>query len=69
MRFNRDRGMIVSIIIGAVGGFFGGSVLAPMFGAVTDTSNSFSLFSLFVALAAAAGCLAIGNLLSRRYGV
>jgi uncharacterized membrane protein YeaQ/YmgE (transglycosylase-associated protein family) len=69
MRFNEDRGMIVSIIIGIVGGFFGGNVLAPMLGAVTDTPNSFSLFSLVVALAAAAGCLAIGNLLSRRYGV
>ena len=69
MRFNEDRGMIVSIIIGVVGGFFGGNVLAPMLGAVTDTPNSFSLFSLVVALAAAAGCLAIGNLLSRRYGV
>jgi uncharacterized membrane protein YeaQ/YmgE (transglycosylase-associated protein family) len=70
MRFNADRGLIVSIIIGAVGGFFGGNVLAPMLGAVTeDAPNSFSLFSLVVALAAAAGCLAIGNLLSRRYGV
>ncbi len=69
MRFNEDRGMIVSIIIGVVGGFFGGNVLAPMLGAVSDTPNSFSLFSLVVALAAAAGCLAIGNLLSRRYGV
>ena len=69
MRFNEDRGMIVSIIIGVVGGFFGGNVLAPMLGAVTDTPNSFSLFSLVVAMAAAAGCLAIGNLISRRYGV
>jgi len=69
MQFNEDRGMIVSIIIGIVGGFFGGNVLAPMLGAVTDTPNSFSLFSLVVAMAAAAGCLAIGNLISRRYGV
>jgi uncharacterized membrane protein YeaQ/YmgE (transglycosylase-associated protein family) len=69
MRFNQGRGMIVSIIIGAAGGFFGGNVLAPMFGAVTDMPNSFNLFSLVVALATAAGCLAIGNLLSRRYGV
>ncbi|MND09560.1 hypothetical protein D3C83_329990 [compost metagenome] len=52
-----------------MGGFFGGKVLAPMFGAVIDASNSFSLFSLVVALAAAAGCLAIGNLLSNRYGL
>ena len=29
----------------------------------------FSLFSMVVALASAAGCLAIGNLVSSRYGV
>jgi uncharacterized membrane protein YeaQ/YmgE (transglycosylase-associated protein family) len=69
MNLNEDRGMLVSVLIGAVGGFFGGKVLAPAFGAVIDASNSFSLFSLIIALAAAAGCLAIGNLLSDRYGV
>jgi len=69
MRLNEDRGMIVSTIIGVIGGFFGGNVLAPMLGAVADAANSFSLFSLVVALACAAGCLAIGNLLSRRYGI
>ena len=61
--------MLVSIIIGVVGGFFGGNVLAPMLGAVTDAQNSFNLFSLVVAMASAAGCLAVGNLLSSRYGV
>jgi uncharacterized membrane protein YeaQ/YmgE (transglycosylase-associated protein family) len=69
LRANRERGMIFSIVIGIVGGFFGGNVLAPMLGAVTETPNIFSPFALFVAAASAAACLAIGNLLSKRYGV
>lgn len=69
LKANEERGMIFSIIIGMVGGFFGGNVLAPMLGAATDTPNVFSLFALVVAAASAAACLAIGNLLAKRYGV
>jgi len=69
LRANAERGMVISIIIGAVGGLLGGNVLAPMLGAAADASNEFSLFSLVVALASAAGCLVIGNLVSNRYGV
>jgi uncharacterized membrane protein YeaQ/YmgE (transglycosylase-associated protein family) len=69
LKANEERGMIFSIIIGAVGGFFGGNVLAPMLGVATDTPNIFSPFALFVAAASAAACLAIGNLLAKRYGV
>lgn len=60
------RSIGVSILIGAVGGFFGGNVLAPMLGAPTDKLNEFSAFSLIVAMGAAAGCLVVGNLLHRR---
>lgn len=69
LKFNEERGMVFSIVIGVVGGFFGGNVLAPMFGAVTDAQNSFNLFAMVVAMASAAGCLAVGNLISNRYGV
>lgn len=69
LKANEERGMIISIIIGVVGGFFGGNVVAPMLGAVADTPNDFSLFSLVIALASAGACLAIGNLLSNRFGV
>ena len=69
LRANKEWGMVISVIIGVVGGFFGGNVLAPMLGAVTDAPNDFSLFSLTIALASAAACLAISNLLSRRMGV
>ena len=69
LRANAERGMVVSIVIGAVGGLFGGNVLAPMLGAVTDAPNDFSLLAMVIALATAAGCLVIGNLISKRYGV
>lgn len=69
LKANEERGMTISIIIGTVGGFFGGNVVAPMLGAVTDAPNDFSVFSLVVALASAAASLAIGNLVSNRYGV
>lgn len=69
LRINARRGLVISIIIGVVGGFFGGNVLAPMLGAVTETPNIFNLFSMVIALACAAVFLAIGNLISHRYGV
>jgi uncharacterized membrane protein YeaQ/YmgE (transglycosylase-associated protein family) len=69
LNVNRERGMVISVIIGVLGGFFGGNVLAPMLGAVTDTPNDFSLFSMVIATTSAAACLAIGSLVSNRYGV
>ena len=69
LKANEERGMVISILIGMVGGFFGGKVLAPMLSVATDAPNDFSLFALFIALASAAACLAIGNLLSNRFGV
>jgi uncharacterized membrane protein YeaQ/YmgE (transglycosylase-associated protein family) len=69
LKFNRARGMTVSIIIGAIGGFAGGNVLAPMLGAVVEAPNDFNLFSTTIALASAAALLTIGNLVSGRYKV
>jgi hypothetical protein len=40
-----------------------------MLGAGTETPNIFSPFALFVAVASAAACLTIGNMLSKRYRV
>lgn len=71
LRANADRGKrrIVPIIVGAVGGLFGGNVLAPMLGAAANTPDDFSMFALVIALASAAGCLVVGNLISNRYSV
>ncbi len=68
LNVNEKRGLAVSIVIGAVAGFFGGNVLAPMLGAAIDTPNDFSGLSLIVAMGTAAGCLVVGNLLDRRRG-
>ena len=69
MKANEERGMIISVIIGMIGGFFGGNVLAPMLGAPTETPNDFNMYSLLIAMASAAACLAIGNMASKRFGV
>lgn len=66
---NEQRGRMFSVVIGMLGGFFGGNVLAPMLGAITDTPNDFSPFSLAIALASATVWLLISDLLSRRYRV
>jgi uncharacterized membrane protein YeaQ/YmgE (transglycosylase-associated protein family) len=66
--FNEARGKLVSIIIGAVGGFFGGQMVAPMFTAAAVPSD-FSLSALFFAAAVAAAFLALGNLVHNRWGV
>ena len=68
MKLNLDRGMALSVVIGMLGGFFGGNVVAPMLGAALNATNDFSLFSMVVALASAVACLTLGNLISERYG-
>jgi len=69
LRANQDRGLMFSIIIGIAGGFFGGNVLAPIFGAVADPANNFNMYSLIIASASAAGCLTIADMLSSRLDV
>ena len=69
MKFNKDRGLLISILIGVVGGFLGGSVLAPMFGAGAAVNPSdFNPFPLFIAFASALACLTISNMISKRFG-
>jgi uncharacterized membrane protein YeaQ/YmgE (transglycosylase-associated protein family) len=67
--FNEERGVIVSIIIGALGGFAGGKLIAPMFTAVEAAPSAFSLSHLLFAAAVAAAFLAVGNLVYKRWGV
>ena len=67
--FNEMRGMIVSTIIGMMGGLLGGKVLAPMFGAAAAVPGDFSMMALMVALAGAAACLAAASMVYDRFGV
>jgi uncharacterized membrane protein YeaQ/YmgE (transglycosylase-associated protein family) len=66
--FNEGRGNLVSIIIGAIGGFFGGKMVAPMFAAASVTGD-FSSSALLVAAAVAAAFLGVGHLVHNRWGV
>lgn len=65
---NAERGLLVSIIIGTVGGFLGGNELAPMIGGAAPSPGDFSLFALFVAAVSAAGFLTISDIIHKRYG-
>lgn len=66
---NGGRGMIVSIVIGAAGGFFGGSIIAPMFTSPAAVPADFSASALFFAAVVAAAFLFAGNFVHDRWGV
>lgn len=67
--FNEERGRIVSIIIGAFGGIVGGQVVAPMMSSAPIVSGDFNIQALFIAAVSAGACLAIGNMIERRFGI
>jgi uncharacterized membrane protein YeaQ/YmgE (transglycosylase-associated protein family) len=69
MGMNENRGTIVSIIIGAIGGVIGGKLVAPMFGAVATVPGDFSLAGILVVAASAFACLFLGNVVHNRFGV
>ena len=69
LRFNQQRGPIVSIIIGAAGGIVGGKIIAPMFTTAAAAPGDFSLSALVFAAAIAAAFIAAGNLVYNQWGV
>ena len=69
LQFNEERGKLVSMIIGAVGGLIGGNVIAPMFMEAQKIPGDFNAAALVFAAIVAAGLLAAGNLVHNRWGV
>lgn len=67
--YNRGRGLVIALVIGALGAYFGGSVIAPLLGHGGGPSGEFMPFALVVAGATAAALLYLGDLLYERYGV
>jgi uncharacterized membrane protein YeaQ/YmgE (transglycosylase-associated protein family) len=65
MRTDAQQGLILNVVVGIVGAFLGGLLLAPMFGTGTINSSDFSLPSLGVSLLGAVVLLAIVNLFRR----
>jgi uncharacterized membrane protein YeaQ/YmgE (transglycosylase-associated protein family) len=66
LRANIARGMIVSMVIGAMSAYFGGSVLAPLFAHSIRGAAGFSLFALGTAIVFSAACLLVSNLVAER---
>ena len=65
MRTDAQQGMLLNIIVGIVGAFLGGFLLAPLFGTGTINQNDFSLSGLIVSLLGAVVLLGIVNLFRR----
>ena len=66
MKTNAEQGMLLNIIVGIVGAFLGGLLLAPLLGTGTINQSDFSIGSLFVSFLGAVILLAIVNFFRRR---
>lgn len=69
LKFNEERGPMVSAIIGGIGGVIGGQLIAPMFTAPPAVVGAFSMAALIFAGVVAAAFLAVGNLVHHKWGV
>jgi uncharacterized membrane protein YeaQ/YmgE (transglycosylase-associated protein family) len=69
IRANVSRGLLTSMVIGVCGAYVGGSVLAPMLGDTVPLLDVFSPVALIMALACAAVCLTVGDMIFRRFHV
>ncbi|MBK4737202.1 GlsB/YeaQ/YmgE family stress response membrane protein [Noviherbaspirillum pedocola] len=65
MRTDAQQGLFLNIVVGIVGAFLGGWLLAPLFGTGTINQNDFSLSSMFVSFLGAVVLLMIVNLFRR----
>jgi uncharacterized membrane protein YeaQ/YmgE (transglycosylase-associated protein family) len=69
LHFNEERGMLISMVIGLMGGVAGGKLLAPIVGVAATIPEAFSMAALICALAGAAVVLFIGDQVHARFGV
>ena len=67
--YNEERGVKVSIALGIAGGFLGGKVIGPMFGASAAMMGDFNAAALFFGAAIAAAFLFVGNVVHDRWGI
>jgi len=67
--YNAERGLIVSLVMGACGAIIGGHVIAPALVSQAAAQTGVSMPAVIIALAAAATCLFVGNQVQKRWGV
>ena len=65
-RWNRRRGLLASVLLGALGGAVGGALLEPAITNSPVVSGDLNMHALFLATVAAAACLAVANLMEGR---
>jgi uncharacterized membrane protein YeaQ/YmgE (transglycosylase-associated protein family) len=65
MRTDAQQGVVLNVVVGIVGAFLGGWLIAPMIGSGTINSNDFSIYGLISSLIGAVILLAIVNLFRR----
>jgi len=69
LRANVARGLVVTVVIGAMSAYFGGSVLAPLFANSSVAAGDFNALALLIACATAAAFLFVSDLVYDRYGI
>lgn len=65
MKRDAQQGILLNIIVGIVGSFLGGFLIAPLLGSGTANSGDFSVMGLLASLIGAVILLAIVNLFTR----
>jgi len=65
MRTDAQQGILLNIIVGIVGAFLGGLLIAPLIGGGQINNGDFSISSLLVSLLGACILLAIVNFFRR----
>jgi uncharacterized membrane protein YeaQ/YmgE (transglycosylase-associated protein family) len=67
--WSSGRGKMASIMLGGMGGIFGGKMLGGMFAGVTPQTTDFSLGGMFCALFFAAVILVAANMIFSKWKV
>ena len=65
MKTNGQQGIVLNVIVGIVGAFFGGWFISPLVGVGTINQDNFSVGSLLVSLVGAVILLAIVGIFRR----
>ena len=65
MKTDAQQGILLNVIVGIVGAFLGGLLLAPLFGTGTINTSDFSMSGLLISFLGAIILLAIVNLFRR----
>ena len=67
LNMSEGRGKAAAMVIGAIGGIFGGKVLAPMVTAPALVPDAFSMSALVLAAVMASVALVIGSFVYKRW--